>query len=328
MVLLGLSLSLIVCATSCQLLNIILDGKEDEKSTGNGFLQALPLSPDSVVVDVYKIRVPHDKRELVQALWQKSDRLDMPVETERKLYDQGLRVGRLGSHVPVELSRLLELRDQPIVSPIAEKKRDVADEQVFPQLTTRHSPVIRNGVPVAIETCDPKERLSLFAMVDGEALGQTYHKAFGVIQLHCKEENDGSVKITAIPEIHYGDIHSRPVSQNGVKYIENTRNKISMDHLKIDVKLLLGQWLIIGPTGGQFGVGNRIFVHERGDPEQRLLAIRLVRTQKDGIHDRNDIATLDWVPEQKEDSHDQEDEPISIEKIKAMESERGLPENR
>ncbi|MDR1957942.1 MAG: hypothetical protein LBQ54_02680 [Planctomycetaceae bacterium] len=313
-----LSLVLLFGTVSCHVLDTILDGdgSQQELTGQNPLLKLPPLPEDAVVVDIYKIRVPYSKRDLVHKLWERTDSRDIPVELCNELYRKGIRVGTLGSNIPVELSRLLELKDMPVSSPTAEKLYDVSQELKSPSLTTRNSTVIRQGVPASIETCTPLERLSLFEVVNGERLGKTYYKAFGMIQLGCEEQVDGSVRMTVVPEIHYGDIITRPAVKDSVVFMEKARRKLTLDHLTIRTDLLLGQWLIIGPTGESSGFGNRIFVQDMGDPEQKLLAVRLVRTRHDGIHDRKDIATLDWVSQEKEkengdDSDSGQDEPLS-----------------
>ena len=317
--LLLLSFSLLFCGVSCSAITTFFDGNEDQKITGkNGILRTPKLPEDAVSVDIYKIRVPYSKRELLANLWERADEHDIPIETRKELYRNGLRAGTLGSSIPIELSRLLELRDQPVTSPTEEKLRNAADEMKNPRLATRYSMTVQKGVPVLIETCEPLERLSLFANVNGEGKGQTYHNAFGVLQLSCQEQLDGSVKMKIVPEIHFGEVVTRTISQGGIMHKVPVHPKHTFDKMAIESHLLLGQWLIIGPNGESFGFGNRIFVQEMGDPEQRLIAIRIVQTQHDGIHDRNDIATLDWIPdenmksEQKYTEQDHEDQPISL----------------
>jgi hypothetical protein len=171
-------------------------------------------------------------------------------------------------------------------------------------------------------------KLPVLAVVDGKPTGQIYTNARGGILITADEQPDGSVLLKTIPEIHYGGVTSTFTSVAGELIPKTYRSKLSFDQLAVETKLLLGQWVVIGPeTRQSTGFGRDIFSQGEGVPEQILIAIRLRQTSRDGIHDRNDIAALrisgDQPHEQQRDTEVEEAESQSHFPAGFVDQERG-----
>ena len=257
-------------------------------------LSAFSLVETGVVIDVYVIRIPYDRRELLEQFWLDVEESEIPISTRNSLYQHGLRQGMLPSKIPVSFERLLELRDIPpqrpgekvILTGVAATNEPLHKYINVPMM--RKQPV---EFPICGDVMIPK--LPVLAVVDGYPSGKVYENASGMILITTDEQPDGSVLVKTIPEIHYGGETRKIISEAGDWIPRVYKSKLQFEQLAVETKLLLGQWVVIGPdTRHHTGFGQDIFSQGDGNPEQILIGIRLQQTSKDGIHDRNDIAVL------------------------------------
>jgi hypothetical protein len=197
------------------------------------------------------------------------------------------------SKIPVSFERLLELRDIPPQHPYI---------QVIQAGSAAAGEPLHNSIPLYVmrkipqnspPTCEMIPKLPVLALVDGNPSGHVYENACGKILIYADEQPDGSVLLKTIPEIHFGGETRKITSEGGVFTPIVYKSKLQFDQLAVETKLLLGQWVVIGPeTRQKTGFGRDILSQGDGDPELILIAIRLRQTSKDGIHGRNDIAVL------------------------------------
>ena len=257
-------------------------------------MSPVALAESSVKIDFFVIRVPYDRRALLDQFWNDAEESEIPISVRNELYRNGLRQGMLPSKIPVSFERLLELKDISPQRPYEQviKTGSAATEE--PPFQAKDVTMMRKQ-PVELPICEEMmiPKLSVLAMVDGKPTGKVYTNACGKIWVSADEQPDGSVLVKTIPEIHHGGITSKFTSEAGQYGRIRYTSKLSFDQLAVETKLLLGQWVVIGPeTRQNTGFGRDIFSRGEDNPEQILIAIRLRQTSKDGIHDRNDIAVL------------------------------------
>jgi hypothetical protein len=271
----------------------------------NTTLAPLPLTQSGVVLDIYKIRVPYNRRELLDELWNETEEKEIPLDLRNKLQKNGLRQGIIPVKIPVSLSRLLDLKNVVPQRPF----QIVKDYATKEDLSKRYTAVVMmKNQPLEFPTCDPIPELPILAIVDGNPSGRVYRNVKGVILITTDEQPDGSVIMKTVPEIHFGDESRKVVSEGGVYKPMVWQPKLSFDQLEVKTKLLLGQWVIIGPDSrSPGGFGKDILSRGNGDPEQIIIAIRLVQTQKEGIHDRNDIPVLNISDESESEDREIEE---------------------
>ena len=284
-----------VSCTHLSEITAIFRRDESHRSGKNSPFAAVALAENAVCIDVYIIRIPYNRRELLERFWQDVEESEIPINVRNDLSNNGLRQGMLPSKIPVSLERLLELRNIPPQKPFVQVTlagSAAMDEPLHKYKTFAMAgkqplpfPISDNMIP----------KLPVLAVVDGYASGQTYSNATGVILISTLEQPDGSVIVTTIPEIHYGGETRRITSEDGDWTPKAYKSKLQFDQLAVETKLLLGQWVVIGSDMRQpAGFGRNIFSQGIGDPEQILMGIRLRQTSKDGIHDRNDIAVFSF----------------------------------
>jgi len=266
---------------------------------GNTTMSPLGHSGTGVAIDIYTIRIPYDRQELLNQLWNDVDESEIPIDIRYRLCHHGFRQGILPSKIPVSLERLLELRDiqpQRLDDRASYSGNNSTGEPLHKCVTNYMMP----KQTVFCFTCETIPKLPVLAVVDGYPTGYVYHNANGVILISTEEQPDGSVIVKTIPEIHYGDDTGEITSVNSAYTRKVYHSKIQFDQLAVETKLLLGQWIVIGAdTQGTAGFGRNIFSQDNGVPEKVLIGIRLRQTLKDGIHDRNDIVVTRISNEQK-----------------------------
>ncbi len=297
--------------------------KKDEKpSLGDKKtpLTAVSLAESGVAIDVYVIRIPYDRRELLEQFWQDVEESEIPTNVRNMLFQHGLRQGMLPSKIPVSLERLLDLKKIQPQRPFVSVYMAGAAALEEPLYRPPYRVSMMNKQPFECPTCETIPKLPVLAMVDGQPCGRVYSDAKGMILISTEEQPDGSVLVKTVPEIHYGEEVGKLTSEAS----EFTRKvyiaKLSFDQLAVETKLLLGQWVVIGPeTRSHSGFGLDILRQGQGDPEQILIAIRLRQTRKDGIHDRNDIAITKMTdnatsrpPEDGEEPAKEDEFPASL----------------
>ena len=108
-------------------------------------------------------------------------------------------------------------------------------------------------------------------------IGQTYTDAIGLLCVRAVVNKDGSAQIQITPELEYGVVERRIRTMAGMVIQEESRPRHSFDMLTMSLRLLPGQWMIMGvTTPDAAGAGKAFFVRRDSALEQRLLAIRLV----------------------------------------------------
>ncbi|MDR1385425.1 MAG: hypothetical protein LBJ67_16495 [Planctomycetaceae bacterium] len=282
----------------------LFSGNQGNKST----LVPLPLSETGVVLDIYKIRVPYNRRELLDELWNETEEKEIPLEIRNELHKHGLRQGQIAVKIPVSLSRLLDLQNIVPQQPFQIVKNPTTKED----LSKRYTAIaMMKNQPLEFPTCDPIAELPVLDLVNGNIAGKVYRNAKGVILITTDEQPDGSVTMKTVPEIHFGNESSKYISEGGSYKPLVWQSKLSFDQLEVKTKLLLGQWVVIAPDSrSPSGFGKDILSHGNGDPEQIVIAIRLVQTHKEGIYDRNDIPVLN-IPEEKLQTDVENDENVN-----------------
>ena len=288
--------ALLGASASCTYLPKLGEILSRNSKTPRGDSPLVPLPETGVALDVYAIYVPYDRRGLLEQFWDDVEENEVPIEVRNSLYQHGLRQGLLPSKIPVSLERLLELRDIPPQRPF-EKVVTAADLAKGDSLHKSWGVQMMKDQPFELPTCDPIPKLPILAMVDDNLSGHVYSDAKGILLISTDERPDGSVVVKTVPEIHYGEDTKKYTSVGGKFQHSVFKQKITFDQLTVETKLLLGQWVVIGPEMRQSaGFGHDILSRDKGIKEHILIAIRLRQTRKDGIHDRNDLVVL-RIPE-------------------------------
>ena len=269
----------------------------DASLLNNGLLQTAQRTKDSIVVDCFKIRVGYEQRELLQALWLDGSTSEqvIPVDLRRRLANEGFRIGVQGRSLSPTIARLLEIDKIRIEESVgnfldrtAERPSDqtegtqmtqisinemLMDKQVFHSVYT-FQPGKRGEFKIYDE---PLPEAHVFENVNGHLCGMTYPRAEGMIEISAIPYPDGSgVRFDVLPLFYYGDFKQTLKISKNYTMPETYRDKLVRNELKTSLKLLPGQWLIIGSTGeSPPGLAKYFFTRDKGQTEQTVMILRL-----------------------------------------------------
>ncbi|MEM7317113.1 MAG: hypothetical protein AAF497_28600, partial [Planctomycetota bacterium] len=68
------------------------------------------LAPDSVVLEVGLVDAPHDDLDWMHDVWSELDEQQFNPDVRRRLHANGLRVGTVGSQLPIKLREAIDAR--------------------------------------------------------------------------------------------------------------------------------------------------------------------------------------------------------------------------
>jgi len=267
-----------------------------EPTAGRSPLQPPQMSADSVVLEVFRLRVPFANPEANETLWHEVDEQHVPVEIRRRLARNGFRAGLIGGQVPLPLSRLLELKDKAVPTPDAtEVPVDQIDERPGVE---RARMTLRAGLRGEIVASPEYEKLPALIMDDsGDLSGQTYSQAQGVFAVKAYPQSDGRVRLDLTPEVHHDAPRPRYVGRQGMWRIEPGRPRRAFDDLSVSATLAPGEMLLLGSLPSRPASLGHHFLTEDGEQfVQKLVLVRLCQTQHDTVCLPAEVLELEGPP--------------------------------
>jgi hypothetical protein len=279
---LGLAFCLLVLTVSCESIS-----KTTPTKSPDGLLPPPSESNiNSVGIEIFTISIPQHRQELVRQLWLEVDEQSLSPQLRHELIAQGFRVGVLGNMISPSLSKLINVTANPQTKPLGNSGdfQEVSLAEMLREPTaTRQYRNLQPEMRALLKAFDePISELSLFWSEEGRFAGQTFKDAAGLICVRAVTQNDGSVQFEMMPELEYGVPEQRFRQQAGIVIHEVVKPRRKFESLVVSQKLLPGQWIIIGAVSSDCsGAGRAFFIREKSEVEQRFLAIRLVKVNKD-----------------------------------------------
>jgi hypothetical protein len=251
---------------------------------GKSPLMPAQMSSDSVVLDMFFVRFPFGDPGVNEKLWEEIDEQQFSPELRERLSRNGFRVGMLSGHMPIQLSKLMELSDKPAPTNEAQEMK-ISDLGAEPRVIRRHLQ-IRAGQPSILEASNVYPELPVFVNKSGQLSGRTFNQAQGIFEVKTFPQPDGRVRLELVPELH----HDQPkphyvVGSQGVLKLETSRPKEVYDDMTVVADLPPGAMLILSSLPNRPGsLGHQFFTTgDDGLREQKLLIVRLSQTQQDGL---------------------------------------------
>ncbi len=271
-----LSLLVCCCAVSCKQI-------PPKESSGNNLLQSPAASPETVGVDVYFVRIPYQNRELLRQLWSEVDEQWGSPALRRELMDQGLRIGIQGVSLTPTLSKLINATATPPQTAHPTEVA-VAELQKDPLVDGKHRRLMPGMQALFRPYSDSVPEMPLFWSEGGQFCGKTFRDAQGLIGVVATPKKNGQVRFDITPEVVHGSMETKYSFQGGVMFPEVGRPTHVFYNLALSLELLPGQWIVIGPVSENCsGIGRCFFTRDRGETEQKVILMRLVRTQRDVV---------------------------------------------
>jgi hypothetical protein len=284
------------------------------KPQGKPILTPARMPPHSVGVEIFFVRSPVDDPRLNQQLWSEVDETPFPVESRRLWAQNGFRVGVVAGQIPDVLAELMEMKatgpaEEPVKEPATpqdKKEKEEADQDkrldeaaslgTEPRVRVRQMN-LRPGQRSEVVASSVYDEWPVLTCERGDVSGQTYYQAQGIFGMKIANQRDGRVQLELVPELFYGQSRQRWVGEQGVLRLEAGRPKRAFTNLAIQGTLARGQILAVSCLPNRPGsIGNYFFNDkQQGKIEQKLLLIRLLKTQHDDILPAPDVMPMDNV---------------------------------
>jgi len=234
------------------------------------------MSPDSVALEIFFVRVRFGDEQANGALWEEIDEQRFDTALRRRLAESGFRLGLVPTQVPVPLQQLLQVSGQP-VSPEEETVVNLLEDSPV----TRRVLQARSGHRSLVPCSGIYETLPLLSIDEGRVAGKTYPKAQAMLALKAFPQGDGRVRLELLPELHYGEVRQTWVGSQGAFRLDAGQSKKVFEELAMTHTLASGEMLLLTNLPGRPGsLGHHFFTHRTGDTlEQKLLLVRILQTQ-------------------------------------------------
>ena len=238
------------------------------------------MSADSVVLEIFTARFPLGDARYDAALWSQVDEQQLDPALRRLLAENGLRAGVIGTQMPVELERLLQLEGQRAAADLGRPVEPDEDRPV-----TQRRTQVRAGRRTEIVLSREIPQFHLLLPEDGSVRGRTYEQGQGLLALKTAVLGDGRVRLEATPELHHGGPRQQWRGEDEQFVLQTARAREVLDALRFSAVLAPGQTLLVGTLPDRAGsVGGRFLTDERdGAVEQKLVLVRLAQIQRDDL---------------------------------------------
>lgn len=244
------------------------------------------MNKDSVSLEIAVGQLDHQQQEEVEQLWREIDQQAISFQVRRRLDQNGLLAGVIGSQPPALLNRLLQDKavDTSELEPWQIQFIENGNQKTVPRLILHQR--IQNGlgenhfVPVS----DASAQASWVVREGARQTAGTGEQARGFMQLRTYPTGDGGVRLVVTPEIRHGQPKaSFGVAEGSFTYSTEQSSQI-FDELKFETLLKPGQTLLLGANRQLSGLGGFLFGPSEGaDYGQRVILIRLVHSQRDDL---------------------------------------------
>ena len=237
------------------------------------------MAPDTVVLEVAFIQLPNDAAG-EDELWRQIDEQHWPAEVRRRLSDNGLRIGLLGTQMPDTLRSLLDVRAGVV---------DLLSQGGFPEQhglpTFQQRLQVRGGQERKIRiTQEALEEMVIVLNEDGAVRARRFEKPQGLLNLCLHPLGDGRVRLELSPEIEYGETRQRWVGGQGQFAQISDRQRCTFDKLRVTTTMAPGQTLIVTATSEAKGLGGHFFAALASDhPTRSAMLVRIAQTQLDDL---------------------------------------------
>ncbi len=283
---LAVAVLVVAAATGCLELDLV-------KRRAESPLRPAQMSPDSVVVEAFFARFAEGDPRANSILWREIDEQHFPAEKRRDLARCGFRAGKVGGQVPLALARLLEMKDE--APPDDGVNRVSLDRLQTEPLVTHRRMQVRPGAPSEIVTSRTYDELTVLRCEEDGLCGRTYAKAQALYDLRVYPLHDGRVRVELEPQVQHGDPGKRWVGDQGMWRLDTSRQKQVFADLALSAELAPGEMVVLTCLPGRHGsLGHSFFTDDSsGEPQQKLLLVRVAQTQHDGLFTPGEPLPLD-----------------------------------
>lgn len=245
-------------------------------------LKPVTASPDSVTLEIFHVRIPHERDAEADRLWEGVDEQCLDVDLRRRMLANRLRAGVAGGTLPPLLAELLELKGE---LPKQSTEQEISSATAVPRVSRRVVHVHRRD-PTVIHASEVRDEASVLMSDEGSFHGRTYRQVEAVYMLRAEATAGERVAVRLTPELDHGELRNRySGSQQGLFVMTPSREREVFDALALEATLAPGDVLVLGSlpdAGASLGAVFHTAVGE-GRQERKLVLIRLLEAPRSEI---------------------------------------------
>ncbi len=216
-------------------------------AASSNVLGKIPTSKTAVTLEIVFVERRYGDPLLGSQLWDEVDQIGSLPPAERKaLAEAGFRVGRVGANPPLALQKLMGLATDLGAD---DEKRLVGRRVVLP-----------SGAETEINTgvTHPESTINI-PLTEGVE-PKSFENVRGIFRMKAGQLQEGWARIELLPEIHHGQMSSRPVAFHGDWQYQTTQAVEKLYRQKFSLDLNLGEMVIIsGGAEPNDSVGSHFF---------------------------------------------------------------------
>lgn len=242
-------------------------------------LPAARMSAESVALQITFVRVPTGMTDINSTLWQYVDEQLIDQEQRIHLNNNGFRCGIVGSQLPGVLRELLDQKE-------SRSSLEAATAREIDSLAMNRRINSKSGKRSEIVASAPEDEMIVLYKDPAatKVTGRSFDQAQAILACRTFPQGDGAIQIELMPEIHHGAPKKQWIAGDGTFHLMAGRDRELFSDLVMRMALFPGQTLIVSSTPESKGLGHNFFVDSsHGDPQQKLLLIRLAQTQRDDL---------------------------------------------
>lgn len=248
---------------------------------------AAPRPPQvGAVLEIASIKTPWNWAPVNEDLWEHLDEQRIDADVRVRLADNGMRMGVVAGHNPSQLLELIDSIDQAYRSEGVQL--EIVDHEAAELVeSTRRN--LRAGQRWEMIASEIRPSESMFTMEeDGSPSGRRYRNAQYLFSSVLQLAPGGAVELKITPELQHGEQHLAAAAVGTQSLtLQHARSRKVFDELRTVVTLHPGEILVATCLPDRpASFGGRCFLAGTGEERlQKLLLVRLVQVQHDGLFD-------------------------------------------
>ncbi|MEZ6095910.1 MAG: hypothetical protein R3C03_17045 [Pirellulaceae bacterium] len=257
-------------------------------------LQRAGLPPNTIALEVVLAQLPASEMDdIKRALEPYLDRQAVSIDYRRPWNENGLVVGTFHSTWPGVLQDALKSKREETLKQVDKViTREQLDAINTPDPVKMHKQTqFTNGEPRTIPMTDFLDVARWTAIENGVERTRTENTVRSWFQIISKIERGTSAQITLTPMVSFGPIlNGVGVVDHELAFRQKQREVLYAD-LAVNVSLSAGETIVIYSNANEGELGDLLLGNSNGlDADQeRILLLRLVRTQDDDLFELKDF---------------------------------------
>lgn len=276
--------SILVIAVTSSLLGCARWSHLDEKfKTPERTPLQLSMAENISGVEVMLMRMSPEQIAAMEQVWFRTNEQALPIELRRRFDQNGLRATLVDSIIPLPLQTMIDSIEKRLGDDPFEQMGIGAD-------IVSHSRSLQCRANQRKEILFGNKRSEPIIVMhnrEGIISGRSFDEPQLLFDLRAHPNKDGSTAFSLVPEVQYGPLKQKFVSQEFGIRSESKRDFVQWTDLKIDQNFRAGQMLMISAANPPRGLGEHFFFTNtvNGSREQLLLLIRFSQNRTDSAFD-------------------------------------------